>query len=363
MKHIADNKDTKECLKAWAGTRKLLVCTPIQRSLEGLFRSLLFGVLAKKPALIPKIIPDGWGTSPTAPRQSEFETFLRLLGVHLDELSCKIIFFIDGLDEFEGDHIDVCETLKELSRSPSMKICVSSRPWNVFEDALGEKSDSKLYMHELTYNDILDYIANRLQAHPRWKVLLEEVNFVSSMSLIEEVAYKSNGVFLWVTLVVRLLREGLTNDDSLSDLQRRLETFPEDLQVFFRHIIKSVDPFYNEKMAGTLSLAMQARGPLRTEIFSLHDFEYGNENYAFKDIADTKLMPTNPKVLEKIYRSVSRRINGRCKGLLGRNGNRMEFLHRTVYDFLRTGEMDDFLREHTKNSHCFSLSLVKAFVA
>ncbi|KXH35869.1 hypothetical protein CSIM01_00583 [Colletotrichum simmondsii] len=371
MKHIADNKDMKECLKAWAGTRELLVIshyftiygTSIQRSLEGLLRSLLFGVLVRKPALIPKIIPDGWGKASAAPRQSEFETFLRLLWVRLDELSCKIIFFIDGLDEFEGDHIDLCETLKELSRIPSIKMCVSSRPWNVFEDALGERSDSKLYMHELTYNDILDYTTNRLQAHPRWSVLLEEFSFVSSMSLIEEVAFKSKGVFLWVTLVVRLLRESLTNDDSLSDLQRRLETFPEDLQEFFRHIIKSVDPFYNEKMAGTLSLALQAQGPLRIEIFSLHDFEYGNENYAFKDIAHTKLMPTDPEILEKIYRSVSRRINGRCKGLLERNGDRMEFLHRTVYDFLRTGEMDDFLREHTNNSHCFSLSLSKAFVA
>lgn len=371
MKHVADSKETKKCLEAWADGRELLVVshyftiygTSIQRSLEGLLRSLLFGVLARKPALIPKLIPEQWETTPGAPRQSELEALLKLLGFHFDELACKAIFFIDGLDEFEGDHIDVCETLRELSRSPSIKVCVSSRPWNVFEDALGNKPDLKLYMHELTHNDILDYTANRLQAHPRWKVLLEEFTSVSSMSLIEEVASKSNGVFLWVALVVRLLREGLTNDDSLSDLQRRLETFPEDLQEFFRHIIKSVDPFYNEKMAGTLSLALQAQGPLRIEIFSLHDFEYGNENYAFKDIAETKLMPTNPEVLDKIYCSVSRRINGRCKGLLERNGDRMEFLHRTVYDFLRTGEMDDFLREHTKNSHCFSLSLFKAFVA
>lgn len=371
MKYIADSVETQACLKAWAGTHELLVVshyftiygTPIQRSLEGLLRSLVFGVLVRKPALIPKLLKDRWERASEQPpwTQSELEAVLKLFGTDTDDMPTKICFFIDGLDEFEGDHIDICQTLKQLSQSPYIRVCVSSRPWNVFEDALGNKPDSKLYMHELTHDDIRNYTESRLRGHPRWSILQNEASLVPSPSLIDEVVSKSNGVFLWVTLVVRLLREGLTNDDSLSDLQRRLSSFPADLKEFFRHIIRSVDPFYNEKMGGTLSLALKAQEPLYLEIFLFHDSEYTDENYAFKEWTDT--MPSDPAELHKLFSSVSRRINGRCKGLLERNGDRMEFLHRTVYDFLRTDEMSDFLGDLTKSRNDPTIALLKAFLA
>lgn len=114
-------------------------------------------------------------------------------------------------------------------------------------------------------------------------------------------------------------------------------------------------------MSTTLSLALEAREPLCLEIYSFHDLEYVDENYAFKEPAE--VMTRDLTALNKIFRSVSRRINGRCKGLLERNGDRMEFLHRTVYDFLRTDEMSEFLRDHTRNSYSPSLSLLKAYLA
>ncbi|KAJ8117704.1 hypothetical protein ONZ43_g4151 [Nemania bipapillata] len=369
MKWIADSNETKKCLAVWAGQHELLIIghyftihgTPIQRSLEGLLRSLVFGILVRKPMLIPKLIPDRWKNPWKQSRwtQSELETLLKLLGAETESLSSKICYFIDGLDEFEGDHLDICQTLKQLSHNPFIKVCVSSRPWNVFEDALGEKPGSKLYMHELTRADIRNYTESRLKEHTRWNIL-QEASFVPSRSLIEEVVTKSSGVFLWVTLVVRLLREGLTNDDSLSDLQRRLSSFPVDLDAFFKHILQSVDPFYNEKMAATLSLALEAREPLCLEIYFFHDFECADENYAFREPTDRMIMDLMTR--DKILDSVSRRINGRCKGLLERNGDRVEFLHRTVYDFLHTGKMSKFLKDQTKNTQNISLSILKAFL-
>ncbi|KAI8630912.1 hypothetical protein F5Y19DRAFT_39516 [Xylariaceae sp. FL1651] len=371
MKSIADSEETKKCLAAWAGKHELLIAshyftiygTPIQRSLEGLLRSLVFGILVLKPMLIPKLLVGRWERSWEQPRwtQSELEAVLRLFGAETESLPSKICYFIDGLDEFEGDHLDICQTLKQLSQSPFIKVCVSSRPWNVFEDALGDKPYSKLYMHELTHGDIRNYTESRLREHTRWNILQEEAGCVSLRFLINEIVAKSNGVFLWVTLVVRLLREGLTNDDSLFDLQRRLSSCPTDLEEFFKHILQSVDPFYSEKMAGTLLLALEAQEPLYIEIYSFHDLEYVDENYAIKESAD--LMAKDLMTLNKLFSSVLRRINGRCKGLLERNGDRIEFLHRTVYDFLRTDGMSKFLRERTRNSHSPSLSILKAFLA
>ncbi|OHE94553.1 hypothetical protein CORC01_10081 [Colletotrichum orchidophilum] len=83
---------------------------------------------------------------------------------------------------------------------------------------------------------------------------------------------------------------------------------------------------------------------------SFHDFEYDDENYSSEEA--TELMPADLKALNKAFRSVSRCINGRSKGLLERNGDRREFLHRTLHNFLRSDEMNDFLRDHRKNRHC-----------
>ena len=372
MKYIADSPATKKLLQNWSRRREPLVVahyftiygTPIQRSLEGLLRSLLHGILKAEPRLIKKLFPGGHNEANEQIRwtQNELQSLLQRVAEEGD-LDVKICFFVDGLDEYTGDHMDICQTLKRLSQSPSIKMCLSSRPWNVFEDALGDMPEAKLYMHELTQRDIRKYTESVLCSHPRWRILEEEESHGSSQSLVEEVVSRSNGVFLWVTLVIRVLREGLTNDDSLSDLQRRLSGLPSDLGPFFRHILESVDKFYSQKMAGTLLLALHAKRPLGVEIYMFHDMEYDDENYAFKHPAVSDLMPTSFVEFNKLFRTVFRRINGRCKGLLERNGDKVEFLHRTVYDFLKTREMGAFLDNKAKTNFCPSLSIFRAFVA
>ncbi len=51
----------------------------------------------------------------------------------------KIFLLIDGLDEFHGDHLqqlNLIDLLYDLIRlSSNVKMCVSSRPWNIFANA------------------------------------------------------------------------------------------------------------------------------------------------------------------------------------------------------------------------------------
>ncbi|RSM14201.1 hypothetical protein CDV31_005537 [Fusarium ambrosium] len=377
MKFAVDNKETKECLRKWAGHRELILAshfftiygTNIQKSLEGLLRSLLHNILEGEPKLIPKLLPNRWAnTSKQSPwTQSELESALR--AVAKMDLSTYICFFIDGLDEYSGDHLEICQTLKELSEPSFIKVCVSSRPWNVFEDAFGNSRESKLYIHELTHEDILNYTQARLSEHPRWAFVSSGPNAAASQSLIKEVVDRSMGVFLWVFLVTRLLREGLNNDDTFSDLQRRVSSYPDDLEEFFKHILSSVDPFYHEKMAGTLMVARDAKKPLRVEMFMFLDQEYDDESYALRPpVYDARFddddndVDDNNNYLEASG-SIARRINGRCKGLLEWQYCSMVFLHRTVFDFLRTPEMVRFLREKTKANFCSHLSLLRARLA
>ncbi|UPK93501.1 hypothetical protein LCI18_004436 [Fusarium solani-melongenae] len=352
MKFVADHDKTREYLRQWAGHGELILArhfftiygTNIQRSLEGLLRSLLHNILKGEPKLIPQLFPTRWAnTSKQSPwTRSDLEPALR--AVSKMDLSAHICFFIDGLDEYSGDHLDICQTLKELSETPFIKVCVSGRPWNVFEDAFGSSRESKLYIHELTHEDILKYTQTRLWEHPRWGFVSSGPNATKSLSLINEVVNNSMGVFLWVFLVTKLLREGLSNDDSFSDLRRRVLSYPTDLEKFFKHILESVDPFYHEKMAGTLMIARDAEKPLDIEMFVFLDQEYDDESYALQPSAyhawlddDDYLAPSS---------SIARRINWR-----------------TVFDFLRTPEMARFLQEKARPNFCSYLSLLRARLA
>jgi hypothetical protein len=68
MKFIASHDKTQQVLASWAGNNKCLVAgfyfwssgSPLQRSQEGLFRSLLYQILLEAPEMIPLAVPRKW---------------------------------------------------------------------------------------------------------------------------------------------------------------------------------------------------------------------------------------------------------------------------------------------------------------
>jgi hypothetical protein len=164
----------------------------------------------------------------------------------LDPAGVKFCIFIDGLDEYSGEHEDLIETISYLTRI-NIKLCVASRPWNVFEEAFGRNLNYKVYLQDLNKPDIVVYVRDKLQKRREFEEL--RANNVKVHEIIEEIVDKSQGVFLWVFLVVRSLVEGLRNRDRLSQLQQRLQEFPSDLEDFFRHIFLSLDRNYRTQTA------------------------------------------------------------------------------------------------------------------
>jgi hypothetical protein len=70
-------------------------------------------------------------------------------------ISLKICFIVDGLDEFDGGDGDfevLGNLIKEITESKQVKVCLSSRPWIVFEDLFGDCPNLKL--QNLTHRDI-----------------------------------------------------------------------------------------------------------------------------------------------------------------------------------------------------------------
>ncbi|KAK4450455.1 nacht nucleoside triphosphatase [Podospora aff. communis PSN243] len=381
VKFVADDRRTLAALRHWAGPTDVVIVShyfwaagsAMQRSQQGLLQTLLFEIFRQFPGLTKSACPNrctgALDSLPSTWCIPELHDALRRVAeVPMSESgasrpdpsrpSFKFCVFIDGADEYDGDHLELCDAIKELSHSAHFKFCISSRPWNVFEDAFGGDEAQKISLHELTREDIRRYAESRLQQHPRWNRIESSGMAEECQRLLDQITERSSGVFLWVVLVANLLREGLTNDDSLSDLRKRLESFPIELEEFFRSMLDSVEPFYREKMATTLRIATYAKEPLHWTLYRFHDMEYEDLEYALH-LPPESIPETTVKEMEA---RTTRRLNGRTRGLLEVNASgEVNVLHRTVMDFLKTREMADFLVHSSPSWFMPECSVLKAY--
>lgn len=83
---------------------------------------------------------------------------LSLLGQ--GQIGTKYCLFIDGLDEFEDEREDLVEFLHNAAQSPWVKLCVASRPYNLFEKTF--QQSPQLALQDLTRTDITEYVRSRL---------------------------------------------------------------------------------------------------------------------------------------------------------------------------------------------------------
>jgi hypothetical protein len=147
---------------------------------------------------------------------------------------------VDGLDEFEGDfqqHQDLVTFLIKAVHSTHVKLCVSSRPYPVFQKTL--RDFPRLRLELLTRNDIKIYVENKLGDDPDFQAL-QQLHPQPCSKIVEDVVNRAQGVFLWVYLVVRWLIQGITESFSAASLLRRLQEIPPDLDEFFQRIIDNI---------------------------------------------------------------------------------------------------------------------------
>ncbi|KAH0536562.1 hypothetical protein FGG08_006570 [Glutinoglossum americanum] len=377
LRFLSEHYNTKAALRSWAGGHKLFAASyffwnagnMMQKSQEGLLQTLLYQVLKQCPNLIPSVCSVRWDASEygdSAPwSYSElFEAFKRLAEQTLSW--ARLCFFIDGLDEYSGDHTELARLLKESASSPSIKICVSSRPWNPFVDAFGE-SNQQLKLEDLTKDDIMGYVESKLEGDGRFRDLENEDSRRSE--IVHGIAKKAQGVFLWVRLVVDSLLRGLAEGDDVSDMRDRLDSFPGDLEDYFRLMLRAIDPFYREQTARIFQTTIQAVQPLPALAFEFLDKERENPDYALK----AQIIPYQDPEIRSIYEKTKKRLNARCRDLLEVNIDssevsflmyKVDFLHRTVRDFfLQTNAMEEILKGGVAADFDARMSLCRVMLA
>ncbi|KAI0405266.1 hypothetical protein F4802DRAFT_190772 [Xylaria palmicola] len=354
MKFIYKHPSMLDGIGSWAGDRALHVAshffwlagTSIQQSQEGLLRSLFYQILLEHPALAQKVFPRRWQAASSLLDRSKamawstkelLDAFLELPRTLGED--CLFIF-IDGLDEYSGEHEDLIRIIKSLGTAANVKFCVSSRPWLDFSDAFSA-SPWKLYLQELTKSDIGIFVRDNLEAHSRFRILSAR-NREAAKDLVSQITTRAQGVFLWVYLVVRSLVRGLINADTIRDLQRRVDEVPQQLEDFFDRILASIDHFYQSRTAKVFLVLAHAQSSL--PLISFYFLDQEEEGLPFEPKTFLQNWPDVNEAELDLITTKKRQLIAQCKDLIDiielpeepiMFNFRVLFLHRTVIDFIR----------------------------
>ena len=294
MRFLAGHTKTRTLLERWAGRQDcdLRVCahyfwcsgSQLQCSQEGLWRSILHAIAKSDRKIASAMFADrAWDDGQTLTQvrsqlwaRTDLTNALSRLVAQLEVQKVAVCLFIDGLDEYQGDEIMLITELRRLLRSPYIKICASSRPRNLFEQAFGHKDYQwKLALHLLTRGDMVQLARTRLY---------EDENFCKLVNcgdrrqdFVTAITEKSQGVFLWTVLVVREMIREAHQAGTINELEAHLEELPIELggeNGMYQRIVERSDPRYRKYMARLLLLMLVAerRAVLWEDFHFLYDY-------------------------------------------------------------------------------------------
>jgi ankyrin repeat protein len=304
----------------------------LQKSTVGMYRSLLWQILAKLPMLRSCFEDAGFvkhedsgNSDPITPQwsleilQDLFEK--AVLAVNIPR-PVSLVCFIDALDECEEsqirDMLSFFESLagKTLSSPNTLHICLSSRHYpNI---TINRGLDLILERQAGHSQDMTHYLNNKLKiGHSR---LAEEIR--------QQVQKRASGVFMWVVLVVDTLNKEY-DGGRIHALRNRLMNIPGDLHELFRDMLTRDGRHRNELLL-CIQWVLFSRRPLTPrELYFAILSGLGSDIIADLIAED----------IEITTEDMQRFILDCSKGLVeivSSESSTVQFIHESVRDFLLT---------------------------
>lgn len=291
-----------------------------EKSTIGMYRSLLLQLFERLPKLRDAFDSLGLVPRSNTVRQWTLESLKQLFQQaiqHLDD--DKVLCFIDALDECEEDQImdmvDFFDDIGELATSlkVNFRVCFSSRYYPHI--ALKNGLDLQLDSQEGHGQDIELYLRSRLDIGT--SKVARDVRVA--------VQQKASGIFLWVVLVVGILRKEYSRG-RIHSLKAKLDEIPSDLHTLFRDILTR-DGSNRDELLLCIQWVLFAKRPLSPEELYI----------AILSGTEPELpLAWNP---EEITREVVERfIVDSSKGLAEVTKSKIpttQFIHESVKDYLR----------------------------
>lgn len=289
----------------------------LEKSTEGMYRSLLHQILEKVPRLHSVLDTqrqhDIW---PVETLSTLFREAVKCLAQ--DHLTC----YIDALDECDETEIrnmvEVFQELTdpELAESTNFHVCFSSRHYpHISIETCRELILDDQEGHE---DDIASYVRNKLRR--------VKVNARSKSDIALEITQRASGIFLWVILVVRILIEDCDRGHA-HKIKARLHEIPDGLDDLFQDIIRrgTQEDTY---LISTLQWIMFAVRPLSAEEF------YNAIIYspAVEAGLEEESMKIDPETTKSFLLNSSKGLAETTRGKFPK----VQFIHESVRDYLRT---------------------------
>ncbi|KAK0631354.1 hypothetical protein B0T14DRAFT_597045 [Immersiella caudata] len=312
----------------------------LQRSFEGVLRSIIHQILKQRADLISFLSPiiaskDLASFHAKDWTIQELEQCLQLL-LHQQHTVLDICFFFDALDEFDGHPDMICRFLSCLAgRSSSsltrVKVCFSSRPWDVFKKQFGTYPNISL--QTLTKLDIRDYCLGSIDvAEP----------FVKELS-----AALQDGRVRWPY--------------NLDHLRALLRSFPTELDDYYTWIIHRISMAQRWETFVVLELVVRSTETIgQVSLLELDGaLDYASSDTFASGRAVFERGGAQCLPLSRALADARRRVTNSSGGLVEvLDSNRVQLMHQTVYDFV-TGlgfkelVLGDLAKITTDNGHSF----------
>lgn len=125
-------------------------------------------------------------------------------------LGCSTHLFcllLDGLDEFDQreEPFDLIELINRIRAKVNTKVYLASQPEHIYIKEY--RAFPQIKLQDLTRSDIYNYANNQLKKYTP-SIQLDREKRIEE--LVEYIVWKSEGVFLWVYLVLNSLRWGIS---------------------------------------------------------------------------------------------------------------------------------------------------------
>ncbi|KAK5633126.1 hypothetical protein RRF57_008840 [Xylaria bambusicola] len=391
MKYIWQSPSTRKYIEQWQGSSELVtaafslwkVGSSLAKSQAGLLRSLLYTLLSQKTDLIPLAFSHHWSLlyrrmqdatqDPgrlNPPLVSDLVLALRKL-IDSRGDSLKIFLLVDGLDEFEGDINAIVQLCKDIASSSNVKMVCSSREigYEIFIQAFS--GSPTLQLEKINTEDIEAFVKGSLESGG------VAIGGKERAELARDITKRSEGLFIWASLVVTSLVQVPLEGDLLRQLRRRLEERPDGLTGLYDQLFRDIPNEQKEYTSKTLQILLEW-----VMVQTLYESESeGLESIPLRDLclAEGKMAevfrdpPVSKDEIAANCKNIEVRLQTQCADFIkvrrmGSGGTnversqlRVEFSHRTVLDHfeIRRARLRDFTKMTDLNP---SLSLLKSVV-
>ncbi|KAL8803849.1 MAG: hypothetical protein Q9182_002905 [Xanthomendoza sp. 2 TL-2023] len=240
------------------------------------------------------------------------ERLFALLKIFVNQkpTSVSLCAFIDGLDEFIGEEEMLLDVIRLLNSSLSCKVCVLSRPEQVFREEF--KGSPRLRVQDLNEDDMRTLATKKLVPYLETRFPSETLTVCR---LVEDLVQKAEGVFLWLDLMVKDLIVGARNLDSLHELRLRLARTPGSIMGMYAHKLQSLDSIYLKDAFRYFQMLLAANSSWVTRSVDLSGLAC-TEDVAWEHVKTSDDLYFQTAEFAALCQGLETRLVTRCAGLV-----------------------------------------------